>query len=533
MTQPKWWGDWRPQLDPHTGDLQPTDLIECTQIIGGQPVNTAITGQQIINASGGGTPTGYYLQYQDNLTQPLGAANVGQEVKFRTIDITNGISMVNDTQITFAHTGIYNIQFSFQFQNADTKEHDVTVWLRKNGTDVPGSAGFVSVVSSHGGIDGHNIVSWNYLLDIIGGDYYEFIWSATDTMVSMEYYPAGNPPPSTASAIVTVTQQAGIMAGTGMTALNGLSADVQTINTGTTGTDFNVVSSGTDHQFNIPTASAVNRGLLSTTDWSTFNGKEPSITAGTTAQYYRGDKTFQTLDKSAVGLSNVDNTSDANKPISTATQTALNAKQDTLVSGTSIKTVNSTSLLGSGDIAVQPTLVSGTNVKTINSTSILGPGDITITNSPYFIAGNSLANPAVTGTTANTQAASALVNSSNINAAYNLQIRSKIYKSTGTLSTTIRLYINTANNLTGATLLATASAMTTGPSIQHFWRDIAIVGSQLLFYPSSTASSNDFVSFTPSTFTFAASTNYYFIIAIQHSNTTDSAQSLRLQVLRY
>lgn len=56
--------------------------------------------------------------------------------------------------------------------------------------------------------------------------------------------------------------------------------------------------------------------------------KEPTITAGTTSQYFRGDKTFQTLDKAAVGLANVDNTSDANKPVSTATQTALNLKYD-------------------------------------------------------------------------------------------------------------------------------------------------------------------------------------------------------------
>lgn len=55
-------------------------------------------------------------------------------------------------------------------------------------------------------------------------------------------------------------------------------------------------------------------------------GKEPTVTAGTTAQYYRGDKSFQTLDETAVGLGNVDNTSDVNKPISTATQTALDAK---------------------------------------------------------------------------------------------------------------------------------------------------------------------------------------------------------------
>jgi hypothetical protein len=56
--------------------------------------------------------------------------------------------------------------------------------------------------------------------------------------------------------------------------------------------------------------------------------KEPTITAGTTSQYWRGDKSWQTLDKSAVGLSNADNTSDTNKPVSTATQSALNGKTD-------------------------------------------------------------------------------------------------------------------------------------------------------------------------------------------------------------
>ena len=91
-----------------------------------------------------------------------------------------------------------------------------------------------------------------------------------------------------------------------------------------------------------------------------------------------------------------------NKTIDYSNNT-LTGVQPTLVSGTSIKTVNSTSLLGSGDIAtgdvtlagtqtltnktidysnntltgVQPTLVSGTSIKTINSTSLLGSGDIT------------------------------------------------------------------------------------------------------------------------------------------------------------
>lgn len=53
---------------------------------------------------------------------------------------------------------------------------------------------------------------------------------------------------------------------------------------------------------------------------------EPAFASGIAAQYFRGDKTWQTLDKSAVGLGNVDNTSDASKPVSTATQTALDGK---------------------------------------------------------------------------------------------------------------------------------------------------------------------------------------------------------------
>lgn len=59
-----------------------------------------------------------------------------------------------------------------------------------------------------------------------------------------------------------------------------------------------------------------------------------------------------TLNKGDVGLGNVDNTSDANKPVSTATQAALDAKQGTLVSGVNIKTLNNESILGSGNLSV-------------------------------------------------------------------------------------------------------------------------------------------------------------------------------------
>jgi hypothetical protein len=63
--------------------------------------------------------------------------------------------------------------------------------------------------------------------------------------------------------------------------------------------------------------------------------------------------------KSALALNLVDNTTDASKPISSATQTALDGKQATLVSGTNIKTINSTSILGSGNIAISSAVAWG------------------------------------------------------------------------------------------------------------------------------------------------------------------------------
>jgi hypothetical protein len=68
---------------------------------------------------------------------------------------------------------------------------------------------------------------------------------------------------------------------TGITALNGLTDQVQNLAVGTSGTDFAISSATATHTFNLPTASASNRGALSSTDWTTFNGKVSSISAGT------------------------------------------------------------------------------------------------------------------------------------------------------------------------------------------------------------------------------------------------------------
>jgi hypothetical protein len=60
---------------------------------------------------------------------------------------------------------------------------------------------------------------------------------------------------------------------TGISALNGLIAQVQFLATGTSGTDFNINSATATHTFNLPVASATNTGKLSSTDWGTFNAK--------------------------------------------------------------------------------------------------------------------------------------------------------------------------------------------------------------------------------------------------------------------
>jgi len=96
-----------------------------------------------------------------------------------------------------------------------------------------------------------------------------------------------------------------------------------------------------------------------------------------------------------------------------AAQSGLQAE---LVSGTNIKTINGSSLLGSGDLAItasaswgsitgtlssqtdlqgaldskQATLVSGTNIKTINGSSLLGSGDLTISGSNIYNADGTL-----------------------------------------------------------------------------------------------------------------------------------------------
>lgn len=94
-----------------------------------------------------------------------------------------------------------------------------------------------------------------------------------------------------------------------------LVAGLQSEITSTNKLDADLVDDSTSaHKFVTSAEKTKISNAATTSDLNTaLATKEDTITAGTTSQYYRGDKTWKTLNKSAVGLGNVDNTSDATK----------------------------------------------------------------------------------------------------------------------------------------------------------------------------------------------------------------------------
>lgn len=144
-------------------------------------------------------------------TDQTATANTATVMTFNTTDFANGVSVASTSKLTVAQAGIYNLQFSAQFENSDTQEHDVSIWLRKDasgaGVDIAGSAGLVGVPSKHGAFNGHLIVGWNYYVTLNANDFVEIWWSTPSNLVTIQAYAAGTSPtrPSTASVVATLT----------------------------------------------------------------------------------------------------------------------------------------------------------------------------------------------------------------------------------------------------------------------------------------------------------------------------------------
>jgi hypothetical protein len=231
---------------------------------------------------------------------------------------------------------------------------------------------------------------------------------------------------------------------TGLNSLNGLTAQVQNFAVGTSGTDFGISSATDTHTFNLPTASAANRGALSSADWTTFNGK-----------------------------------------------------QDALVSGTNIKTINSTSLLGSGNIAI----------------ASLG------------VYKNTTDGAASSGTT-NTFSQSVLVPGNSVVAGNILEFKLRGRKTGAANTYTIRIYANSANNLTGAVLLGVYTGGQTGAFGQQMVRTGAVKNATTNTEMMSTAVTNvatDYQNTTFSTIAVDWTTDKYIIGAVQNTNGADSS----------
>ena len=176
-------------------------------------VETKDTSTLTVGLSTDGSSRGYQGMFWSTADQTAANTTTSYSVTFtNSASFNNGVSLVDGSKITFQHPGVYNIQISIQFVNTDSQIHDATIWFRKNdsGTsgDVADSASQVSVPNKHGGVDGHLIFAVNVLDQLVAGDYYEVIWTVTNTNVSMQYLPGTTSPvsPNIPSIILTATQ---------------------------------------------------------------------------------------------------------------------------------------------------------------------------------------------------------------------------------------------------------------------------------------------------------------------------------------
>ena len=117
------------------------------------------------------------------------------------------LDATDKTKVVFSIAGIYNIQFSVQMVSYDGTIDDVTLWFRKNGIDIPYSAGVATVPGTHGGVAGSAIISWNLVESFNANDYLQLLFTSKTGNTVCATYPAGTAPvhPVSPSVILTAT----------------------------------------------------------------------------------------------------------------------------------------------------------------------------------------------------------------------------------------------------------------------------------------------------------------------------------------
>ena len=148
-------------------------------------------------------PYGAFSSDQDQTA----IANTATLMTLNTTDFANEVSIAT-SKITVANSGIYNLQFSVQLENSNNAPQDVFIWLKQNGTDIVGSTGKIGMPARKNPSDPfHNIVGWNYYLEMDASDYVEIYWSTTSADVSIQFYAASASPtkPATQSVVATLS----------------------------------------------------------------------------------------------------------------------------------------------------------------------------------------------------------------------------------------------------------------------------------------------------------------------------------------
>lgn len=149
-----------------------------------------------------------YGEFQDDTDQLATSTTVAYAMKLNTTDYSNGVFVSNNSRINVSNTGIYNLQYSAQFTNTSSLEQDISIWFRKNGTDIPKSNGEYMIGARHGSlVDGRLITALNFFIDMNAGDYVEIMWCTNSTTVSLQDIAAQTSPTRPASPSIIVTMQ--------------------------------------------------------------------------------------------------------------------------------------------------------------------------------------------------------------------------------------------------------------------------------------------------------------------------------------
>ena len=152
-------------------------------------------------------PTRYYGVFTSSVTQTNPVGNVVRAFSADTTEINNGVILSANTRFVVQNAGVYNIQFSAQLQQLNNTDSEISIWFRKNGTDIPRSNTEMSIDKNQGGTS-KLVAAWNIVESFTANQYIEIMWSSPDTGMEILWQNTQTGPtrPSTPSIIVTVTQ---------------------------------------------------------------------------------------------------------------------------------------------------------------------------------------------------------------------------------------------------------------------------------------------------------------------------------------